>query len=365
MASIYVTENQSLLCAKPVFKTTKVNSLNQQNLNTKIRVQDLITILEQFNHNNRDLFQAKRADLYNTFFIPKSNGGLRRIDAPNPEISEALKYLKATFETYFTTYAHDSAYAYVKGRCTVDAVKRHQSNQSKWFLKLDFTNFFGNSSYNFVVYALSKVFPFSEVLNNKAGKLALEQALELCFLNGSLPQGSPISPYLTNVMMIPTDYEIDEMLKRISSGKNRRFVYTRYADDMLISCNDGFKTEKIENELNKILVWQKAPFGINPDKTRYGSSAGQNWNLGVMLNSDNQITVGHQKKRQFKAMLDNYIRHHDNWELHDVQVLCGHLNYYHMIESDYIDHVIDTYNAKHKVDIRKMMHDDLSVASKI
>jgi len=27
-----------------------------------------------------------------------------------------------------------------------------------------------------------------------------------------------------------------------------------------------------------------------------------------MLNNDNQITVGHKQKKEFKAMLDNYIR---------------------------------------------------------
>ena len=361
--TVYVTENKSVNIRKPEIQTAKFDDAIAT-VNTKFNIPALTDMLLQFNQTHAALFQAKRADLYQTFHIPKSSGGLRRIDAPSPEISEALKNLRIMFESHFVPYAHNSAYAYVRNRSTVDAVKRHQENQSRWFLKLDFSNFFGNSTYEFVVYSLSQIYPFNEIIKQKDGKLALEQALELCFLNGSLPQGSPISPYLTNIMMIPIDCEIDETLKRMNKS-GRQFVYTRYADDMLISCTEGFDIARLEADLNRILIRHRAPFAINPKKTRYGSNAGKNWNLGVMLNKDNKITIGHQKKRQFKAMLDNYIRSHDNWDLHDVQILSGLKNYYNMVEPDYISHTITAFNAKYQVNINQMMHDDLSLMGKI
>jgi hypothetical protein len=357
--AVYITENKSVNPFQPEIATSKLSNTGLVLIGSMANIQQLIEMLERFNQAHTPLFQAKRQDLYNTFHIPKNSGGTRRIDAPCPEISAALKYLKVILEAHFAPYAHDAAFAYVKHRSTIDAIKRHQSNQSRWFLKLDFENFFGNSTFEFIMDSLSKIYPFSEIMKQKQGRLALGDALELCFLSGSLPQGSPMSPFMTNLMMIPIDYEISEMLKRVNRGKH--YVYTRYADDMIISCTEGFDVDRIQSEINKILVRHRAPFPINPNKTRYGSSAGKNWNLGVMLNKDNKITIGHKKKRDFKAMLDNYIRNHDNWSLYDVQVLQGLMNYYNMIESDYITHTITATNTKYKVDVKQMMYNDLSV----
>jgi hypothetical protein len=242
----------------------------------------------------------------------------------------------------------------------VDAVKRHQQNESKWFIKLDFSNFFGSATPSFVLDMLSMIFPFSEIVKRDEGWLELTKALELCFLNGGLPQGTPISPFITNVMMIPLDHRFSNSLR---SFEKNRFVYTRYADDLLISSKHNFDKDKVQAFVSDTLREFNAPFTVKPEKTRYGSSAGRNWNLGVMLNKDNQITIGHKKKKQFKAMLDNYIRSKQSgqhWELHDVQVLSGLISYYRMIEMEYIDYVIGNYSEKNKLDIMARIKADLS-----
>lgn len=191
---------------------------------------------------------------------------------------------------------------------------------------------------------LSLIFPFSVIVKDDEGREQLSRALSLCFLNGGLPQGTPISPLITNVMMIPIDHRLSNSLRNF---EKERFVYTRYADDLLISCKHDFDPGKVQAFVVDTLREFNAPFSIKPEKTRYGSSAGRNWNLGVMLNKDNQITIGHKKKKYFKAMLDNYIRikkSGQSWELHDVQVLSGLISYYRMIERDYIDYILSTYN---------------------
>ena len=107
----------------------------------------------------------------------------------------------------------------------------------------------------------------------------------------------------------------------------------------------------------------QAPFSIKTEKTRYGSAAGRNWNLGLMLNGNNEITIGHKRKKQFKAMLDNYLRGRasgNNWERHDIQVLGGLISYYRMVEKEYIDYLLDQYGKKHGVDIRKCIKTDLA-----
>ncbi|MCL2052843.1 MAG: hypothetical protein FWG90_00155 [Oscillospiraceae bacterium] len=46
------------------------------------------------------------------------------------------------------------------------------------------------------------------------GVIELQKALSLCFSNGGLPQGTPISPFITNVMMIPLDHKLSNSLRQ-------------------------------------------------------------------------------------------------------------------------------------------------------
>lgn len=323
----------------------------------QMNIPGLIRKLREFNRIHEKLFEVDRKSLYSEFYIPKKSGGLRKIDAPNEELKAALRELKAIFEDDFNMLYHTSAYAYVKNRSTIDAVKRHQANVSKWFLKTDFSNFFGSTTLEFTMKMFSMIFPFSEVVKSEEGKAELEKALSLAFLDGGLPQGTPLSPAITNTIMIPIDHRLANYFAE------KQMVYTRYADDILVSSKVDFKYCEAVEFINKVVRDEfGAPFLIKPEKTRYGSSAGRNWNLGVMLNKDNEITIGHQKKKQFKAMICNYIndaKRGVRWDLNDVQVFRGLISYYVMVERGYIVHTIIEYNKKFNVNLMKMIHDDL------
>ena len=323
----------------------------------KVNIHDLVAKLKEFNIKYEKLFQADRKSLYREFHIPKKSGGLRKIDAPNDELKEALRELVTLFVVTFGALYHTSAYAYVSGRCTVDAVKRHQANASKWFLKTDFSNFFGSTTLEFTMRMLSMIFPFSEVASLPDGKENLEKALSLGFLDGGLPQGTPLSPMLTNLISIPIDHRLAQYFS------DRHMVYTRYADDILVSSQVNFRFTEVVAYINKVVREEfGAPWFIKPQKTRYGSSAGKNWNLGVMLNKDNEITIGHAKKKQFKAMIHNYLTDYKRgiqWDLTDVQTFQGLMSYYLMIERPYIMHIIIEANKKHGVNLARVLKADL------
>lgn len=314
--------------------------------------------LEIFNQRNSELFSADRKTLYHTFSIPKKSGGLRKINAPHKPLMDALRDLKGLLESMMPATHHTSAFAYVNGRCTVDAVKRHQQNESKWFAKLDFSDFFGSTTEEFVLHMFSMIFPFCEIVKTESGLNALKTALSLCFLDGGLPQGTPISPFITNVMMIPIDHHLYNELRK----SDDKFIYTRYADDILVSSRKTFDCKEVSSIIVDILRKFNAPFSINHKKTRYGSSSGRNWNLGVMLNKDNNITIGYRNKKYFKAMCNNYLQDKANlinWDLHDVQVFSGKIAYYRSIEPEYIDYVIGHYNQKFNADIINLIHSDI------
>jgi len=69
----------------------------------------MIESIKVFNQHNEALFAQDRASLYHTFHIPKSSGGLRRIDAPLPELMNALRELKVLFETRMFALYHTTA----------------------------------------------------------------------------------------------------------------------------------------------------------------------------------------------------------------------------------------------------------------
>ena len=330
-----------------------------EHFTSRIDVSSLITKLTRYNQSTEELRGKKRHELYKSFCIPKKSGGLRHINAPVAELMDALRRQKTMYEEDFHVLYHTSAFAYIKHRCTVDAVKRHQSNQSKWFAKLDLHDFFGSTTLDFVMSMFSMVFPSSEVVKIPEGKAQLRKALELAFLDGGLPQGTPISPLITNVMMIPVDFKLS---KAFRDYDKQQFVYTRYADDFIISSKYDFDVHKVEELVVDTLKSFGAPFSINASKTRYGSSAGRNWNLGVMLNKDNEITVGYKKKRQFQSMMYNYINDKRNdveWPREDIMAMQGLHSYYRMVEPEAIDAIVLHTNEKLGVDVIRTIKEDL------
>lgn len=321
-----------------------------------VDVDHLISILTQFNVVYGGFANGDMHKHYDTFKIPKKSGGLRTINAPHDDLKKALYDLKAILEQEFHVMYHTSAYAYVEHRSTIDAIKRHQLNESNWFAKTDFTNFFGSTTMEFLLHMATMIFPFNLVMENEVGREELRKALSLCMLDGGLPQGTPISPLLTNWMMIPIDHRL------YNAFHEHGYIYTRYADDIQLSHKCTFNINEKVAFINQVLKEFEAPFVIKDEKTRYGSRAGSNWNLGLMLNKDNQITIGYKNAQRFNAMCHNYIRDHLNgvrWEPEDIYHFRGLISYYIMVEPDYINSTIRHYNDKFNVNMKQMLEEDM------
>lgn len=350
---MYGLDESKLMLQKDTRDTTtwKVDAINRR-LIEKTDFNAMQAALRGFVERYQDLIAVEdKSALYRSFKIPKRSGGLRQIDAPNDELKRALYDLKMIFEKKFYMSYHTAAFAYVHGRSTIDSVKRHQQNKSRWFLKTDMRHFFPSTSPEFLMKMLCMTFPFCTFVQDDWGnRELLEKALSLCFLNGGLPQGTPTSPMLTNALMIPIDHAISKMCHEYQP----HLCYTRYADDILISSEYSFKWTDVQNKLIAILNSFEAPFSLHPDKTRYGSSSGRNWNLGVMLNAENKITIGHEKKKVFKAMVFQFMTDDAKgvaWGLEDVQHFLGLISYYRMVEKENIDAILATYSAKFNKDV--------------
>lgn len=326
----------------------------------KFNIDSVINDLEEFYNKYKPFFDEEdRNKLYYSFRIPKKSKpnpkckeDMREINAPDKIFCLALRELKELFEKDFLIKYHTSCFAYVPKRDNKKCLERHQSNQSKWFLKLDLKNFFPNTTEEFIINQISTIFPYNLVMKDERGKFLLQKCINLCMLNGGLPQGTPISPMLTNIVMLPIDYTISKVLR--TKYKNFRFVYTRYADDISVSSPYKFEYKEIENEIKKIFKEFSAPFSLNSEKTRFGSYCGRNWNLGLMYNKDGNITVGHQRKKELKAALNSFVLDYINkgaFDFNGTQKLRGQISYVNQIEPDYVAKLINFYNKKYQCDV--------------
>ena len=90
----------------------------------------------------------------------------------------------------------------------------------------------------------------------------LDAIINIATYNGALPQGSPLSPLLCNMVLLPFDWAMYYSTKHFDG------VYTRYADDILISFSDKKQLSFISH-----IIQGHLPDGLtlNNAKSRCGS----------------------------------------------------------------------------------------------
>jgi hypothetical protein len=277
---------------------------------------------------------------YSVYRIPKASGGYREISEPNTTLKELQKSIY-TLLANIGTHPHDDVYSYVAERSCKDALLKHQQTNTVWFYKFDIKDFFPSCTAEVLAESLkAKVFPFCILTEKQWNRL-----LDIALYNGSLPQGSPLSPLLSNMVLTPFDFHMHYSIKHFNG------VYTRYADDILISLPEKKELSFIENIINNHLrIHVSKDLKLKSEKSRCGSIAGANWNLGLMLNKDRNITLGHAKKMRLKAKINNFIYDFTNqnfWSIIDTQVLQGEVNYFLNIEPEYAAFVIQRLEQKH------------------
>lgn len=285
-------------------------------------------------------FNNKYGDDYNTLYqefrIPKRTGGYRILHAPH----EPLKNLQREVLNFLTKDSsllpHNASHSFVKHRNCKTAMEVHQATGARWFLKIDIKDFFDSCTFEYALEMCKAIHPLGLLHND-----ILKQLLSVCFFKNKLPQGAPTSPIISNIYLQLFDYELTKKLKG--------YTYTRYADDLLISKTTEFNWQEVVKQVQLTL-----PPGLNikSNKTRYGSSNGSNWNLGLMYNKDLNITVGYRNKHLLKNKIHNLFTNKPDEDtpefvswLESLYSLRGLLSYYKFIEPEYFTRLEEKYRA--------------------
>lgn len=246
---------------------------------------------------------------YRHFSIPKSNGKMRDIDEPLPDLKFVQTWI--LHNILEKCQISDYAKAYFKGRTLKHNARFHRAQ--KIVVTMDIKDFFPSIS----VKDVTNIFENMGYFHNLSCFLAY-----LCCLNDVLPQGAPTSPYLSNLRMIG----LDDKISKYTSSRNIR--YTRYADDLTFS--GDFNPHHIINDISRIIFSEG--FSINSEKTRVARSSARQEVTGIIVNSHMQLSK--EKRKNIRQQV-YYIKKFG---------LDSHLERIEENRSNYLNHLLGQIN---------------------
>lgn len=194
--------------------------------------------------------------------IPKPQGGVRMLGIPTVVdrlMQQAIsQWLSPKSEEQFSAYS----YGFRPNRNAHQAVLQAQSylNAGKvWVIEIDLEKFFDKVSHDRLMYLLSRR------IDDKATLRLIRKYLTSGILEGGMvsqrtegtPQGSPLSPLLSNIILDELDKELEK----------RGHSYVRYADD----CSIYMGSEKSAHRVAESIITyieEKLLLKVNREKTR-------------------------------------------------------------------------------------------------
>lgn len=242
---------------------------------------------------------------YRQFKIPKSNGKMRQISAPNEYLKAILKKLNE--EVYFKVPRSKISFGYIKGVSPLEAVKMHTNK--KIVCKVDIHDFFGTTNTAKIKRAMMKHMGYSQ---DVAYVLAV-----LATLDGKMPQGSPTSPAISNLVM----YDFDNKLQQMLPG----WDISRYVDDVIISTNNLVDPFQAIDQIKNLL--KKFGYTMNEKKTRVMFSSQRQSVFGLVVNKKLNFSV--QKYKLLRAKVHNFAK--DPTDMHKYRQLLGQCNYFKQV----------------------------------
>ena len=281
---------------------------------------------------------------YQTFSIKKKSGSDRIINAPVIGLKSILRPLNFILQCIYEP--QQAATGFVLNKSIVDNASMHIGHN--YVFNIDMKDFFHSFDRNRVKMAFMYE-PFN--LGKEREPLAFLLA-SLCThpfeIDGEiktvLPQGSPTSPTLTNILCKNLDRRLTGLSKRFGA------TYTRYADDITFSSNHNIYNDEIFNkELKRIIEGQG--LSINHKKTRLQKAGYKQEVTGLIVNEKTNVRRKYVKqirmwlylwekygyKKAEQIFLQDYIADKGNItnkKVHLINVLDGKLEFLKMVKGE-------------------------------
>lgn len=250
-------------------------------------------------------------DNYHRYSIPKRKGGERNIAAPKSVLKNAQR--KILEEILSKISISDYTHGFLKGKSVVSGAKAHIADKvhgehTALLINMDLEDFFPTITFQ-RVRGMFKGFGYSgyiasllAMLCTYCERMQIEVRGETKYVKTSeriLPQGSPASPMITNIICI----KLDKRLSGLASKYN--CVYTRYADDISFSFieeGSDLNIGKFMGMVSKIV--NEEGLNINKKKTRFLRKNNRQSITGIVINN-NEIGVSKKWIKTLRAAIYN------------------------------------------------------------
>lgn len=194
--------------------------------------------------------------------IPKPNGGTRKLGIPivlDRVIQQAIvQVLTPMFEPHFSEYSYGFR---PQRRCqqAIMKVLEYLNDGYEWIVDIDLEKFFDNVPHDRLLRLVSDVVKDGNVVSLinkflKAGVMIKDNYEETTI---GTPQGGPLSPLLSNIMLNLLDKELEA----------RELRFTRYADDVIILVKSEKAANRVITSITKFIE-NKLKLKVNMIKTK-------------------------------------------------------------------------------------------------
>jgi group II intron reverse transcriptase/maturase len=193
--------------------------------------------------------------------VPKRRGGQRPLGLPNFSDKLVQETVRQLLEAYYEPQFRESSHGFRPGRgChTALAAIQHDFTGTVWFIEADIRGCFNNISHKKLVEILSEKVHDGRLLNliRRTLKAGYLEDWQYHHTYSGTPQGSIISPILTNIFLDRLDQFIEDVLiPRYTRGQKRRLNrnYRQLSHQITLARNqrDAGKVRKLEQQRRQL-----------------------------------------------------------------------------------------------------------------
>ena len=263
--------------------------------------------------------------------IPKDNGKMRQLGIPTVIDRLVQQAINQTLTPIYERQFSPGSYGFRPGRGCHDALRGAQKIIDDGYIyvvDLDLERFFDTVSHSKLIEILSRTIKDGRVIS------LIHKYLRSGVMNKGMfeaseegtPQGGPLSPLLSNIMLNELDKELT----------SRGLPFVRYADDSMIFCKSKRAAKRVKESVTRFIEG-KLHLKVNRDKTVVSYVQGVKY-LGYsfyVMKGKCQLTVHPRAKSKMKAKLKELTSRSNGWGYAKrkqklEEYIRGWVGYYHL-----------------------------------